>query len=122
MNRLREELVHWQQQGKEPDYRFSLANERTLLAWIRTALAILAGAILFHQFAARLKPDWIVTVLAIAVAVASGLLGAGAYLRWKANETAMRLDRPLPRSRLLLALAVFTVALAVAITLLLLLQ
>jgi uncharacterized membrane protein YidH (DUF202 family) len=26
-------------EGSEPDYRFSLANERTLLAWVRTALA-----------------------------------------------------------------------------------
>ncbi|NGX96714.1 MAG: DUF202 domain-containing protein, partial [Candidatus Afipia apatlaquensis] len=29
----------WQREGREPDYRFSLANERTFLAWIRTALA-----------------------------------------------------------------------------------
>ncbi|KAF1052890.1 MAG: Inner membrane protein YidH [Stenotrophomonas maltophilia] len=30
--------------GQEPDPRFSLANERTFLAWIRTAMALLAGA------------------------------------------------------------------------------
>lgn len=29
----------------EPDYRFTLANERTFLAWIRTALALLAGGV-----------------------------------------------------------------------------
>ena len=34
----------WQEEGSEPDYRFSLANERTFLAWIRTSLALLAGA------------------------------------------------------------------------------
>ena len=33
--------MHWQDDGKQPDYRFSLANERTFLAWIRTALAVL---------------------------------------------------------------------------------
>jgi putative membrane protein len=38
----------WHEQGEDPDYRFSLANERTFLAWVRTALAILAGAILLH--------------------------------------------------------------------------
>jgi hypothetical protein len=27
--------------GEAPDYRFSLANERTFLAWIRTALGFL---------------------------------------------------------------------------------
>ena len=31
--------------GQEPDPRFSLANERTFLAWIRTALALAAAAI-----------------------------------------------------------------------------
>lgn len=41
----------WQDSGKDPDYRFSLANERTFPAWIRTALAILAGALLLHQLA-----------------------------------------------------------------------
>jgi putative membrane protein len=34
-----------------PDYRFTLANERTFLAWIRTALAILASGVLLDQFA-----------------------------------------------------------------------
>ncbi len=29
--------------GEAPDYRFSLANERTFLAWIRTALGFLAA-------------------------------------------------------------------------------
>lgn len=42
----------WRHQGQEPDYRFSLANERTFLAWMRTALALVAAAVLFHQFAA----------------------------------------------------------------------
>jgi putative membrane protein len=40
---------NWQQQGQEPDYRFSLANERTFLAWIRTALAILASGVALDQ-------------------------------------------------------------------------
>ena len=31
-------------QGEAPDPRFTLANERTFLAWIRTALALLGGA------------------------------------------------------------------------------
>ena len=40
----------WRQEGQEPDYRFSLANERTFLARIRTALALLAGGALLDQF------------------------------------------------------------------------
>lgn len=39
---MREKLL-----GKEPDYLFSLANERTFLAWIRTSLALLAGGFCF---------------------------------------------------------------------------
>ena len=35
-------------QGTEPDVRFSLANERTFLAWTRTALALIAGALAFR--------------------------------------------------------------------------
>jgi putative membrane protein len=31
--------------GEAPDYRFSLANERTFLAWIRTALGFLAAGV-----------------------------------------------------------------------------
>jgi putative membrane protein len=31
--------------SSDPDYRFSLANERTFLAWIRTALALVAGGV-----------------------------------------------------------------------------
>jgi hypothetical protein len=30
---------------QEPDYRFTFANERTFLAWIRTALALIAGGV-----------------------------------------------------------------------------
>ena len=35
--------------GVEPDYRFTLANERTFLAWIRTALGLLAGGVAVRQ-------------------------------------------------------------------------
>ena len=86
----------WRTSGREPDYRFSLANERTFLAWIRTALSLLAGGVLLEQFATRLEPRFVVVALAIALAVLSSILSAVAYLRWKANEIAMRHDKPLP--------------------------
>ena len=35
----------WYEEGEEPDYRFTLANERTFLAWLRTALALIAGGV-----------------------------------------------------------------------------
>ena len=86
----------WRESGREPDYRFSLANERTFLAWIRTALSLLAGGVLLEQFATRLEPRSVVVGLAIALAILSSALSAVAYFRWKANEIAMRHDQPLP--------------------------
>jgi putative membrane protein len=114
--------MHWQQQGKEPDYRFSLANERTFLAWIRTALAILAGGVLFHQFAARLRPVWMVVALSVGLSMLAGLLALGAYQRWRANEIAMRHDQALPPSRLLPALTVAMTLLALLFAIFLWLQ
>ncbi|WP_143342795.1 YidH family protein, partial [Crossiella equi] len=31
--------------GEEPDPRFTLANERTFLAWIRTSLGLMAAGV-----------------------------------------------------------------------------
>jgi putative membrane protein len=86
----------WRLSAREPDYRFSLANERTFLAWIRTALSLLAGGVLLEQFATRLEPRFVIVGLAIGLAVLSSVLCSVAYLRWKSNEIAMRNDRPLP--------------------------
>ena len=95
----------WRSEGNDPDYRFTLANERTFLAWIRTALAILAGGVLLHQFAGALEPRLAVVVLAVVLAVASAVLSVVAYTRWRANEIAIRHGRPLPFSWILPVLA-----------------
>jgi putative membrane protein len=86
----------WRQSGQEPDYRFSLANERTFLAWIRTALALLAGGVLLVQFATRLEPHIVVLALSVGLTAVSSVLCAIAYVRWRDNEIAMRHARPLP--------------------------
>jgi len=78
------------------DYRFLLANERTFLAWVRTALALLAGGVLLEQFATKLEPRVIIVGLAIGLAALSTVLCTVAYVRWKANEIAMRHARALP--------------------------
>ncbi len=85
----------WKQDGQDPDYRFSLANERTFLAWIRTALALIAGGVLLHEFAAGIGPRAVVTVLSVGLGVAAAGLGLLSYFRWRSNEIAMRHDRPL---------------------------
>lgn len=88
----------WQERGSEPDYRFSLANERTFLAWIRTALAILAGGVLLHQFAGHIGQRNLLVDAAIALSVLGAVIAGGAYFRWKTNEIAMRNAGPLPLS------------------------
>lgn len=99
--------------GREPDYRFTLANERTFLAWIRTALAVLAGAILLHQFGGVVQPHWPLLALSVAMTLAGLIFCCGAYFQWKANQQAMRHSRPLPRSALIPLAAGVTILVAV---------
>ena len=102
----------WRRDGADPDYRFSLANERTFLAWIRTALALLAGGVLLHQFATKMTPRAAVSILALALAGSAALLSVMAYWRWRANEIAMRHSRSLPGTLTvpLLASAAFVIS------------
>ena len=110
----------WRREGEEPDYRFTLANERTFLAWIRTALALLAGGVLLDQFATKLSPPVIVIGIAIALCALAAMLSALSYVRWKANEIAMRHKRRLPASIAIPLLAAALCAVGAVITLLLL--
>jgi putative membrane protein len=98
----------WQREGTEPDYRFSLANERTFLAWIRTALALLAGAVAVVQF---LPPSALAgtrTGLAAMLALGGSALPIAAYRRWSRVQYAMRLGRELPYTPLLLVVSTAT--------------
>jgi putative membrane protein len=91
--------------GHDPDYRFSLANERTFLAWIRTALALNAGGLavagLLPQFAG-LGRD----LLAVALIGLGTVISVQSVIRWAKNEEAMRVDAPLPPSPLPAVLAI----------------
>ena len=108
--------------GHDPDYRFSLANERTFLAWIRTALALVAGGLV----ATQLLPDLAVPmgreVIGIALVVLGTVLAAASFRRWVSNEEAMRQDRSIPESRLPAVLAVGTGVVAIVALALLLLD
>lgn len=112
--------MRWYEEGQEPDYRFTLANERTYLAWIRTALAVLAAAILLRQFASGMQPHGLLLAVAGTLAAVAGLIGGASYLRWRGNEHALRLGRPLPRTLLLGLLSVVLVMLSAAALLLVL--
>lgn len=82
--------------GSEPDPRFSLANERTFLAWIRTALGLLAGGIALEAFAGDLIPQTVRVVLAAGLIALSMVVAISASVRWLRVERAMRRRAPLP--------------------------
>jgi inner membrane protein YidH len=112
----------WRQEGTEPDYRFSLANERTFLAWIRTALALLAGGVLLEQFSTKIAPHCAVIALSIGLGVLATSLCGIAYVRWRANEIAMRHGRRLPGTLAIPVLAGGTLLASAAIAALFLRQ
>lgn len=92
--------------GHDPDYRFSLANERTFLAWIRTSLALLAAGVAVVKIVPSFGLPGGRLLLGVVLIVLALLLAATSYLRWRHNEAAMRLDRTLPSSPVPLVLAV----------------
>ena len=104
--------------GRDPDPRFTLANERTYLAWNRTALALIGGGLAagqlldFQSRTARL----IVALPPIALGLILALLS---YRRWQANERALRLDEPLPGGAppFLLAAGVAVVGIVIVVVL-----
>jgi putative membrane protein len=87
-------------QGEDPDPRFSFANERTFLAWIRTALALLAAGIGLEAFAPPLAVPGLRQVLAALLVLAGVATSAMAFRRWLRAEEAMRNRQPLPPPRL----------------------
>lgn len=86
----------WYDEGEEPDYRFTLANERTFLAWLRTALALTAGAVGLTQLVPAFPSAGLRTGLAALLAATGTLLATFAYRRWSRVQRAMRNGRPLP--------------------------
>jgi len=110
----------WQQEGREPDYRFSLANERTFLAWIRTALAVVGGGVLFRQFAPGIGPHSLNFFVAIGITFLGGLMAITAYLRWRSHEIAMRHERPLMSRWDLVVVSAMISSIAIGLGLLLL--
>jgi putative membrane protein len=99
----------------EPDYRFTLANERTLLAYLRTALALDAAGLAAVQFLTEIGPHWVRMVAGVLLAAAGAASSAGGYVRWRSIQAAMRRQEPLPSSQLpLFVAAVVAVASLVA--------
>src|SRR4051794_41351294 len=84
--------------GREPDPRFTLANERTFLAWNRTALALIGGGLAAGQLL-DFEPDLARLVVSLPPIALGLMLAVTSYRRWEANQRALRLDEPLPGGR-----------------------
>ena len=69
------------------DTRFLLANDRTLLAWVRTSLAIMAGGLVFSQFGSESKAQIRVGIIATIFGAIITVLG---YVRYRAADRAIR--------------------------------
>jgi putative membrane protein len=106
--------------GDEIDPRFSFANERTFLAWIRTALALISVGLAVIQLLPPFDVPGGRRIIGLPLIAIGAAVAVVALRQWGANERAMREGRPLPSSRipLLVALAIAVVgALALAISL-----
>ena len=101
----------------EPDYRFTLANERTVLAYQRTAIALVAaGVAVLHLF-----EGWEQTAFGILLLIAGAVASAGGYARFRSVDRAIRAGEPLPANPVVhwLAAAVMVCLVAAALSVLL---
>jgi putative membrane protein len=82
--------------GSDPDPRFTLANERTFLAWIRTSLAMVAGGIAVEAFTSGLLGPELRKTVAVLLLLLGLMTAGGSFFRWLGVERAMRHQAPLP--------------------------
>ena len=114
-----ERRPHWvYDAGEEPDPRFSLANERTFLAWVRTALAVLAGAVALHSLKVPTS-EALRTAVVVVLLLFAGVMAGLSWLRWARVERAMRERADLPAfgMGLWVTLAIVAVAVLLAVAL-----
>lgn len=93
----------------EPDIRFSLANERTFLAWVRTAIGLVAaGVALFHL----VDESAVTTILALLLLGAGALAAFAGYAHFRRADQAIRAGEPMPTRGVLVVVMTGVVLLA----------
>ena len=90
----------------EPDVRFTYANERTFLAWNRTALALIATGVAATQLLPQFHVPKGRDILGLPLIALGALVAITSFLQWRANEQAMRDRRPLPSSHMTAVLSI----------------
>lgn len=94
------------------DYRFLLANERTFLAWMRTALALIAGGIALDQFVRVEHAQGLVVAIAIITIAAGAVVAIIGTIRWSRTDRAMRAGVPVARTPVLIVVGILFALLA----------
>lgn len=103
-------------QGSEPDPRFSLANERTFLAWVRTSLALLAAGVALEALQVPASAGF--RLASAVVFIILGVLAAiQAWVGWLRTERALRENRALPSPSIGLVIVTGVVSGVVLLTL-----
>jgi putative membrane protein len=100
--------------GAEPDVRFSYANERTFLAWIRTSLGLITAGLAITQLLPPFDFAGGRRLIGLPLIALGVVVAVSSLYNWRANERAMRLQQPLPRSPLPIVAAVVVSIVAIA--------
>lgn len=98
--------------GEDPDPQVSLANERTALSWMRTALALVAAGVALATLVSFGELPALLLIIAAVSSLAGAVLAGWALAHWRTAERALRLGKPIPKPSALPWLTVGTVAVA----------
>ena len=106
----------------EPDPRFLLANERTYLAWIRTALGLIAGGLALPHLLSEPDSFTVRVLLGVPLLALGAVTVVWSTVWWRSREQALRAGRPLPTPRFIPFLSTVIAAAACAAIILVLLR
>lgn len=106
--------------GRDPDYRFTLANERTFLAWLRTSLALVAVGVAVVQLVPEFGFTGARHIIGVALAALGVAVSVGSLVRWYRVQRAMQCEEDLPPTRMPLLLGAALAVLGVLVGVLLL--
>lgn len=100
-----------------PDPRVTLANERTLLAWVRTSLGLIAGGVAVTQLTEPFALPWGRRLLALGLIGLGSTLALLAHRQWRRRDAGLAAGRPMAPSTLpwVVTLGVVAVAVVAAI-------
>jgi len=83
---------------RDIDVRFSYANERTFLAWNRTALALITAGLAITQLLPPFSVPGGRRIIGVPLIVLGTVIALASLRQWRVNESAMRRGEPLPPS------------------------